>query len=486
MLYPKPKLEIENWQRINNRNITHLLGVEFLHNLYNRHLPRINSIRFRNTITIWKDGQANSYAPKKDWAYLNQWLGNKLLLLDDLLIKEVQFYLKNDYSFIKKYLKLLKKKDFAKLSNQDLGIELLNLQDFTLGELYKLNNVQLEFSLNFAISKILSDYQKNEEKKAKLLSEIIGAGVPTASQKEQMQFAKILILGKQLKIKDPTLSKIIMSLLRKHYTKFAYSHCAYGELPPTKEFYYNKYCKEVSSKRTDSPQVTLKKIKLLHTKSQKKLKQLNNNRLTLLVNIMIRLGTLRDQNKAYLGQTVRFRLEILDEIARRNLEERANLDYYLLSEMLDLLDRNVKLSPREIKRRVKQGVTLVRHEYLASGIKVNFITKNDLLTANNIKGICASQGIITGVCKIIMTKGDAHKINKGDIMIAKGTDFDLLEAINLAGGIITEEGGILSHASVVSREMKKPCCIGVKNATSLFRDGMMVKLNATEGLIKII
>lgn len=51
------------WKRINMRNVDDLLGVEFIHDLYNRHEPKINSIRFRHTITIWKDGIANSYAP---------------------------------------------------------------------------------------------------------------------------------------------------------------------------------------------------------------------------------------------------------------------------------------------------------------------------------------------------------------------------------------------------------------------------------------
>ncbi len=44
------------WKRINMRNVVHLMGVEFIHDLYNRHEPKINSIRFRHTVTIWKDG----------------------------------------------------------------------------------------------------------------------------------------------------------------------------------------------------------------------------------------------------------------------------------------------------------------------------------------------------------------------------------------------------------------------------------------------
>jgi phosphohistidine swiveling domain-containing protein len=73
----------------------------------------------------------------------------------------------------------------------------------------------------------------------------------------------------------------------------------------------------------------------------------------------------------------------------------------------------------------------------------------------------------------------------GDIMVAIGTDFDLIEIMNMSGGIITEEGGLLSHASVVSRELNKPCLIGVSNATKEFKDGDFVTLNATDGTITL-
>ncbi|RWZ78926.1 MAG: hypothetical protein EOT05_04260 [Candidatus Microsaccharimonas sossegonensis] len=87
--------------------------------------------------------------------------------------------------------------------------------------------------------------------------------------------------------------------------------------------------------------------------------------------------------------------------------------------------------------------------------------------------------------KVIHSKDDIDKIDSSDIMVAIGTDFDLLEIMNVCSGIITEEGGLLSHASVVSRELKKPCLIGVANATKLLRDGDSITLDATEGKITL-
>lgn len=55
-----------------------------------------------------------------------------------------------------------------------------------------------------------------------------------------------------------------------------------------------------------------------------------------------------------------------------------------------------------------------------------------------------------------------------------------------AAAIVTEEGGITSHAAIVSREMKKPCIIATKNATQVLQDGDMVEVDADKGVIKIL
>ncbi|MBI4100007.1 hypothetical protein HY440_03295, partial [Candidatus Microgenomates bacterium] len=61
---------------------------------------------------------------------------------------------------------------------------------------------------------------------------------------------------------------------------------------------------------------------------------------------------------------------------------------------------------------------------------------------------------------------------------------DLVVACKKAAGIITDEGGILSHAAIVSREFKIPCLVGTQSATNIFRDGDQVELNASEGIAR--
>ena len=52
--------------------------------------------------------------------------------------------------------------------------------------------------------------------------------------------------------------------------------------------------------------------------------------------------------------------------------------------------------------------------------------------------------------------------------------------------IVTDEGGILSHAAIIAREMKKPCIIGTKIATKVFKDGDLVEVDANKGVVRKI
>ena len=55
-----------------------------------------------------------------------------------------------------------------------------------------------------------------------------------------------------------------------------------------------------------------------------------------------------------------------------------------------------------------------------------------------------------------------------------------------AAAFVTDTGGIISHAAIVSREMKKPCVVGAKIATKVLKDGMEVEVDAGKGVVRIL
>lgn len=477
-------LSDNNWKRINMRSVSHVLGAEMMHNLYNRHWPRINSLRFRHTITNYKNGVVESYAPVSEWNTLQKWLSKKFIACDTILIREIEAILNPDYAFVNELLSKIDKTDLSQTSNDDLALLLIDVMDYSLGDIYKLNVVQIEYSLNYALHQLLADYEPVLEDRNLLLSQLVSPGELTVAQEEEIEFGIILNEGLTNKVFEDIEHSEILPLIKAHHKRYAPTHCAYGEESPRIKDYIDKYLYQINNSVVPlSYDEAMRQVKDQQLKSQALLGRLNNESVTLLCNLMANIGVFRDKNKAKLGETVTRRLSILDEIVRRTNVQRVDLNMYLLYEIVELLDKGTNLDKKIIATRKADGFSFVRNEDV---IPYSHIAITNSTDDAFINGICASPGYIEGTAKIVISKDDIGKVEPNDIMVAIGTDFDLLEIMNLCSAIITEEGGLLSHASVVSREMLKPCLIGVENATKIFKDDDMLRLDATNGRIYII
>jgi phosphoenolpyruvate synthase/pyruvate phosphate dikinase len=103
-----------------------------------------------------------------------------------------------------------------------------------------------------------------------------------------------------------------------------------------------------------------------------------------------------------------------------------------------------------------------------------------------LKGNTAFPGNARGIVRIINVLEDITEFNQGDILVSLNTNPDLVPAIKKAGAIVTDEGGIMCHAAIVSREFKIPCVIGTKVATKVLKNGDLVEVDADKGIVKII
>lgn len=104
----------------------------------------------------------------------------------------------------------------------------------------------------------------------------------------------------------------------------------------------------------------------------------------------------------------------------------------------------------------------------------------------NVMGTCASLGYAVGRAKVVLTAADIPKVQKGDVLVARSTRPEYVPAMKRACAIVTDEGGITSHAAIVSRELGVPCVIGTKVATLAFKDGDYVEVNANHGIVRKI
>jgi len=100
-----------------------------------------------------------------------------------------------------------------------------------------------------------------------------------------------------------------------------------------------------------------------------------------------------------------------------------------------------------------------------------------------LSGLAASPGIATGRVKIVRSMKDLDKVGKGDILVTKMTNPDMVVTMQRALAIITDEGGATSHAAIVSREMGIACVVGTEEATSKLKDGIIVTVDGTNGKV---
>lgn len=88
-----------------------------------------------------------------------------------------------------------------------------------------------------------------------------------------------------------------------------------------------------------------------------------------------------------------------------------------------------------------------------------------------------------GTVKVIKKQSDMTKMKKGNILVSPMTTPRLMAAVKIARAIVTDEGGITSHASIVAREFKIPCVIGTKIASQVLKDGDRVEVDSVRGII---
>jgi pyruvate,water dikinase len=102
-----------------------------------------------------------------------------------------------------------------------------------------------------------------------------------------------------------------------------------------------------------------------------------------------------------------------------------------------------------------------------------------------VKGLPASPGVAAGVARVIFDpkSPEAMEFRDGDILVTKMTDPDWVPLMKKAAAIVTDEGGMTSHAAIVSRELGTPCIVGTGNATKAIPHGAEVTVDASRGIV---
>jgi pyruvate,water dikinase len=101
-----------------------------------------------------------------------------------------------------------------------------------------------------------------------------------------------------------------------------------------------------------------------------------------------------------------------------------------------------------------------------------------------VKGLGASPGVVSGPVKIVEKIDQLDKVAEGDIIVTEMTMPDMVPAMKRAVGIVTDEGGMTSHAAIVSRELGVPAVVGTGSATRQLQDGQRITMDGDKGTIQ--
>ncbi len=81
---------------------------------------------------------------------------------------------------------------------------------------------------------------------------------------------------------------------------------------------------------------------------------------------------------------------------------------------------------------------------------------------------------------------DFGRVQPGDIIIAPSSNPSWVPLFSIAGGLVTNTGGVLCHAAVVARELDLPAVVGTGDATTRIADGQMLELDGTTGFVRLL
>lgn len=179
-------------------------------------------------------------------------------------------------------------------------------------------------------------------------------------------------------------------------------------------------------------------------------------------------------------------LAIGERMADAGLLERPDDVFFLhRSEIRDVAAR----SPVDLKSLVASRRS-IRDEWMGvlppSVIGRDAAVPGDASDDGFVRGIAASAGVVTGRARVVLTLDDIDRLTPGDVLVTYATAPPWTPVFAYAAAVVTDAGGALSHCAVVAREYGIPAVVGAQGATSRIRDGALIEVDGTEGVIRLL
>lgn len=317
-------------------------------------------------------------------------------------------------------------------------------------------------------------------------------------QEEHESFLRLVVMAQTSPRPSPSQERGLEIAIKKHLKKYFYLKHLWLGVDGVYDFDY--YIDEIEKyiKSGDNAAVILKKDEQSFKDSIKTKKALIKKiKLTKKEKELFDIYTEFSVTKVYRRDAQLFWAYKMDfvigELARRLKIPVESARFMFPKEIVNGLKKGLDSDfKKELKERQKYCVYYAEkgRDFMFLGKEAKNIEKSleniEHGDITEISGQTACLGYAKGRVKVINSIQEMKKMQKGDILVSIATNPDIVPAMKLAAAIITEQGGITSHAAIVSRELNKPCIIGTKIAAKVLHDGDLVEVDANKGIVKIL
>lgn len=107
------------------------------------------------------------------------------------------------------------------------------------------------------------------------------------------------------------------------------------------------------------------------------------------------------------------------------------------------------------------------------------------VSVRQLVGQPAAHGLATGNACVVTSVEDFGRFRKGQVLVCDAVQPTMTHLVPLASGIVERRGGMLIHGAIIARELGVPCVNGVPNATGLLKDGDLVTVDGTLGIVTV-
>ncbi len=108
------------------------------------------------------------------------------------------------------------------------------------------------------------------------------------------------------------------------------------------------------------------------------------------------------------------------------------------------------------------------------------------VVGEELVGVAASSGVARGRARVLHSAEELHRIAVGEVLVCEATSPNWTPAFSKIAACVCDGGGALTHASIISREYRIPCVVGVGQGTRTIRDGDLVEVDGGRGRVTIL